>query len=133
MNKIKYTSLALLLLVILDATGDAFRIQGWQFLHHAIETLQIAGWVAVWSLFEFNLVFIVMYITGRLFLFDLTLNVIAGNPLLYMGENDAVGWLVRGFANLVKQNYMHFSLVLKFLAGVWWMSYFFTNKQFRSL
>jgi len=131
MDKIKYTSLALLLLIILDATGDAFRLEGRQVLHHVVESFQIAGWLAVWALFDFNMVYIVMYILGRLILFDVTFNAIAGNSLLYMGENDLVGKGVRWFADLTKQNYIHFSFMLKFMSLLVWGSYFFNNKQYR--
>ena len=62
MSKIKWTSLALLLIVILDASGDAFRLQGWQVAHHVMEALQIAGWLFIWFTFRFNPVWIVMYL-----------------------------------------------------------------------
>ncbi len=131
MNKIKLTSIALLLLVVLDASGDAFRHEGWQLLHHGVESLQLAGWVAVWALFDFNLVYIVMYIAGRVLLFSMTFNLFAGNEILYIGESSIYGKAIRGFADLVHQNYIHFSFMIKFIAGLWWGAYFFTNKQFR--
>ena len=120
MNKIKLTSLSLILLVILDATGDAFRAAGMMDLHHVIESFQIAGWIAVWALFDFNLIYIVMYVIGRIWLFDMTFNLWAGNSLLYIGSTSFYGKAIRGFADLVHQNYMHFSFILKFIAGIWW-------------
>ena len=133
MSKIKWTSLALLFLVILDASGDAFRGNGWQLVHHFMESIQISIWILVWILFRFNPVFIVMYILGRVWLFDPVLNLWVGNPthLLYMGENDIFGKSVRWFADLVKQNYLHFSFMLKFIALIWWVTWFWTNKQFK--
>ena len=61
----------LLLLVILDASGDAFRLKGWQVLHHLFEAIQIAGWISIWALFGFDPVYIAFYILGRIVLFDI--------------------------------------------------------------
>ena len=133
MNKIKLTSLILLLLVILDASGDACRLEGWQLLHHVIESFQIAGWIVVWALFDFNLVYIVMYLLGRFIAFDLVFNIWAGNEILYVGESSLYGRLIRSFADLVHQNYQHFMFIFKFMALMVWGFYFSINKQFRKI
>jgi len=114
-------SLVLLLQVALDASGDAFRAKGWQVIHHFMEALQIAGWFLIWALFGFEPIFIPIYILGRIWLFDLIFNIWKGNHLLYLGENDVFGKVIRWFANLVKQNYMHFSFILKLMALVAWL------------
>lgn len=113
-------TLILLLQVALDASGDAFRAKGWQFVHHIMETFQIVGWIVVWALFGFNSLFIPIYILGRIWLFDLLFNIWKGNHLLYLGENDLYGKAIRWFAGKVKQNYMHFSFILKLIALVAW-------------
>ena len=133
MSKIKWTSLVLLLLVILDASGDAFRAQGWQLAHHMIEMVQVAGWIAVWALFRFNLVYIVMYILGRFIGFDMVFNLIAGNELFYVGESSLYGRFLSWGINWMT---IHMGMLvswLKFLALIWWVAWFWTNKQFREL
>lgn len=113
--------LLLLLQVVLDATGDAFRAKGWQLAHHLTEGIQIAGWFLIWALFGFGYIFIPIYILGRIWLFDLLFNIWKGNQLLYMGENDVLGKAVRWFADLVGHNYMNFSFIIKLLALVGWI------------
>ena len=133
MSKIKWTSLALLALVILDATGDAFRALGWQILHHIMESLQIAGWVAVWALFEFNLVFVVMYILGRFVGFDAVFNLIKGNPFFYVGDSSIYGTVLSWFTGAVKTPPTLLVSMLKFMALIWWVAWFWTNRMFREL
>lgn len=131
MSKIKWTSLALLLLVILDATGDAFRAEGWQLAHHSMETLQVAGWIAVWVLFRFNPVYIVMYILGRFIVFDGIFNLIVGNELFYVGESSIYGRFLSFGITWMK---IHMGMIvswLKFLALFWWVTWFWTNRTFR--
>lgn len=131
MSKIKWTSLALLLMVILDATGDAFRLEGWQVLHHMIEAAQVAGWFVIWGLFPFNPVWIVMYILGRFVTFDLVFNLIAGNDWWYVGESSLYGRFLTWFAGLVKQPLGEFQAMPKFVALVWWISWFWVNRTFK--
>jgi hypothetical protein len=133
MSKEKWTSLALLLLVILDATGDAFRIQGWQVLHHSIESLQVAGWLAVWILFRFNPVYIAMYILGRFVTFDVVLNLIVGNDWWYVGETSLYGRFLSWLAGLVKQPISMFVTAFKAIALFVWVAWFWTDRKFREL
>lgn len=131
MSKIKWTSLALLVLVLLDATGDAFRANGWQVAHHTMESLQVAGWFAVWILFKFNPVYIVMYILGRFVSFDTAFNLIAGNDWWYVGESSLYGRFLSWLASVVKQPVSMFVTSFKAIALIWWVAWFWTNRTFR--
>jgi len=131
MSKIKWTSLALLLLVLLDASGDAFRLQGWQVAHHSMEAMMIVGWVAVWALFKFNPVYIVMYLLGRFIVFDVTFNLIAGLDWWYIGESSLYGRFIVWFSDVVKQPVVLMVSMPKFMALVWWVAWFWTNRELR--
>jgi len=120
----------LLVLVVIDATGDAYRHMGRQYAHHAMEVFQIAGFFLLWALFGFKRVFILLYILGRIWLFDITYNLWCGFNWLYIGESDLGGEGIRWFAHLVKQNYYHFSFMIKFLSLVTWVGVFI--KQWRA-
>ena len=127
------TALILLGLVVLDATGDALRQNGWQIPHHLMEVVQVAGWILIWALYGFKGYYVAMYILGRLWAFDVVHNLWTGHILLYMGESDLVGISVRWFAGLVKQNYLNFSFILKFIALVWWTAWLFTDGNARAI
>ena len=130
------TILLLLLLCVIDATGDAFRY-GAPVLSHSLETLQIAGWFGFAGVFALQVIkpymrtvrdiirlllfYALMYTLGRIWLFDITYNLWCSNELLYLGSNDLVGKFVRWFADLVGQNYIHFSFMMKFLALFVWV------------
>ena len=133
MRKHIQTALILLGLVVLDATGDAFRASGWQIPHHTIEVLQIAGWIALWALYGFKRYYIAMYILARIWAFDIVFNLWYGTKLLYLGHSDLVGLSVHWFADLVGHNYMHFSFILKFIAFVWWAGWLISDGDTRSI
>ncbi len=118
--------LLLVLQVILDASGDALRLRKRQIAHHTIESFQIAVWIFVWALFEFQAYYIVMYILGRFILFDLVFNLIAGNKIFYVGESSLYG---RFFAWIVPKMKEPGHLVpwLKLLALIWWVAWFVTK------
>lgn len=132
MSKIKWTSLVLLLIIILDASGDAFRLNGWQLAHHIMESIQIAGWIAIWAVFRFNPVFIVMYILGRFIGFDLVYNLIAGNIWWYVGDNSLYGKFFIWFADLVGQPIGLMISIPKIMALAWWTAWFSTDRTFRN-
>ena len=94
MNEFTTISLLLLAQVVIDSAGDAFRFRGWQIVSHMAESIQIAGWFAIWALFGFEPWFIVMYIMGRIVLFDIVFNIIAGNKIFYVGTSDLLGKLL---------------------------------------
>lgn len=131
MSKIKWTSLTLLLIILLDASGDAFRLHGWQVAHHIMEALQICGWLFIWFNFRFNPVWIVMYLLGRFVVFDVTFNLIAGLDWWYVGESSLYGRIIVWFSDLVKQPVALMVSMPKFIALVWWVAWFWTNRQFR--
>lgn len=131
MSKIKWTSLALLLLVVLDASGDAFRLNGWQAAHHVMETIQVAGWFAVWLLFRFNPVYIVMYLLGRFIGFDAIFNLITDNELFYVGESSLYGRFLSWGISMMGINMGMLIGWLKLLALIWWVAWFWTNRIFR--
>jgi len=131
MSRIKWILLILLLLVAFDAAGDAFRLRGWQVIHHVMESVHVIGWIAVWALFRFNPVYIVMYLLGRFIAFDLIFNLIAGNYWWYVGESSLYGRGMLWFADLVKQPIALMVSMPKFMALTWWNAWFWTNRQFR--
>jgi len=119
------------MLVIIDASGDAFRLQHWMILHHVMESIMVAGWIVVWSLFRFNPVFIVMYILGRFIAFDLVFNLIAGNDWWYVGESSLYGRFLSWMAATVKQPVAMFVSAFKAIALIWWIAWFWTNRTLR--
>jgi len=112
----------LLLQVALDASGDAFRFRTWQKAHHSMEVVHVALWFDLWACFGFKWRYFLLYILGRLWLFNIVFNLWCGWELLYMGTTDPVDISIRWFADLVKQNYMHFSFMLKLLSLIGWVS-----------
>ena len=131
MSKIKWTSLALLAVVVLDASGDAFRLHGWQIAHHVMESIMVVSWIAIWALFKFNPVFIVMYILGRFIAFDMVFNLIVGNELFYVGSSSLYGRFLEWFTTTLKTPPSMLVSALKFMALAWWVAWFWTNRQFR--
>jgi len=129
----------LLLLVAIDAIGDSFRFLNRQFLHHAMESIQIAGWFcfavlfaficmnsvqanqSVWMVILSHWHYALIYVLGRIWLFDILWNILTGHDPLYMGKNDLFGRSVRLFSAWVMQDYKHFSFMLKFLALIAWI------------
>lgn len=113
-------AICLLGLVIVDAVGDALRLKGKQILHHLAEALQIGGWLAIWAFLGFEWVYVPIYILGRLWLFDVIFNIVAGNRILYVGESDLWGLSIRGIAKLFKVQYEHPSFIFKFMSLIAW-------------
>jgi len=131
MSKIKWTSIALLLLVVLDALGDGFRLERWQIAHHVMESCHVIGWIVVWFVFRFNPVYLVMYILGRFIAFDLVFNLVVGNYWWYIGDSSLYGRFMLWFADLVRQPIALMVSMPKFMALIWWVAWFWTNKQLR--
>lgn len=121
MNTNIYTSIALVVIILVDATGDAMRDQGRQIWSHLLESIQLALWIAVWACFYFMPVWIPVYIAARIWIFDVVYNLCNGQELLYMGKWDLYGRAVRWFAGKVKQDYRHFSFIFKVMAFVAWI------------
>ena len=126
--------------VILDAVGDGFRVRGWQRLHHSLESLQIAIWLAIlpaihFGWLDFQWYYIWMYVLGRIWLFDLVINPIMGMKLLYVGKSSwdgAIYYLISGEGNPNRKRQWpvkNFSFIFKFMAFVWWIGWFISNKD----
>ncbi len=126
MNEFAIVTLILLAIAAIDAAGDAFRIHQWQNLHHGMEVVGIATWIAVWALFDFHWQYVTMYITGRIWLFDPLLNLIAGYKLTYAGKSSVYGRLLSWFMNLVK-NPGILIWVFRAIAFIWWIAWLLTK------
>jgi hypothetical protein len=123
MSEFMIVSLVLLGVMLIDAAGDAFRIHQWQNLHHAMEVVGVGAWIAIWALFEFSPIYIVMYITGRIAIFDPVLNLIAGYKLTYAGKSSVYGRLLSWFMSKVK-NPGILIWIIRALALIWWVAWF---------
>jgi len=130
MNEFTIVSLVLLAIMAIDAAGDAFRIHKWQNLHHGMEVVGVAAWIAIWALFEFSPIYVVMYITGRIAFFDPLLNLIAGYKLTYAGKSSVYGRLLSWFMSKVK-NPGILIWVIRALALIWWVAWIITNADGR--
>ena len=126
MNEFTIVSLILLGVMLMDAAGDAFRVHQWQLLHHSMEVLGIATWIALWALFEFRYEYILMYITGRVVFFDPVFNLIAGYKLTYAGKSSVYGRLLSWFMTKVKEPGM-LIWVLRAMVLVHWVVWFLTK------
>ncbi len=130
MSEFAIISLVLLGIIIMDAAGDAFRIHQWQIVHHSMEVLGVAAWIAVWALFEFRPIYIVMYLTARIWIFDPLLNLIAGYRLTYSGKSSVYGRLLSWFMSMVKEP-GHLVWVIRAIAFGWWVVWILTNADGR--
>ena len=130
MSEFQIVSLVLLGVMLLDAAGDAFRIHQWQNLHHGMEVLGVGAWIAIWALFDFSPIYIVMYVTGRIAIFDPILNLIAGYKLTYAGKSSVYGRLLSWFMSKVK-NPGILIWVLRALALIWWIAWFVSKADGR--
>ena len=119
--------LTLLLIVVLDAAGDALRLRKHQVISHAAEAVQTVLWIAVWALFEFQVYYIAMYILGRFIVFDLVFNLIVGNEIFYIGESSLYGRGLKWLARKVRQPIGLFISMPKLMALGWWVAWFLTD------
>jgi hypothetical protein len=130
MSEFAIVSIILLAIAAIDAAGDAFRIHQWQIIHHSMEVLGIAVWIALWAFFEFHLVYLTMYITGRIWLFDPLLNLIAGYKLTYSGKSSIYGRVLSWFTHKIGEQ-GHLIWVLRALAIIWWIAWLITSADGR--
>jgi len=130
MSEFQIVSLVLLGVMLLDAAGDAFRIHQWQNLHHGMEVLGVGAWIAIWALFDFSPIYIVMYVTGRIAIFDPILNLIAGYKLTYAGKSSVYGRLLSWFMSKIK-NPGILIWVLRALSFIWWIAWFVSKADGR--
>jgi len=127
MNEFIVISLILLGVSLIDAAGDAFRVRKWQVVHHSMEVLGIAVWFLIWGLFEFRYEYIIMYITGRIFCFDIVFNLIARNKWSYVGTSSLYGRILGWFTGIMKEP-GHLVWVIRVIALVWWIAWIIVNK-----
>lgn len=130
MNEFAIVSLILLAVSFIDAAGDAFRARRWQVIHHSMEVLGIATWFLIWALFDFNWVYLTMYITGRLALFDLVFNLIARNKWNYIGTSSLYGRVLGWFTKKVNEQ-GSLIWVLRAMALIWWIAWFITRADYQ--
>jgi hypothetical protein len=114
-------SLVLLILVLLDAIGDAFRLRNWQIPHHIVEVFHVAGWIGVWFAFDFQWLYLPIYILGRIVLFDIVFNLTAGLPIGHIGENSIYDIVVSKLGGWFKQNPANFAFIFRFIALLAWV------------
>jgi len=124
MNEPLIVSFCLLALVVFDALGDAFRFRGWNIPHHAMESIHVAGWVAIWALFGFAPVYVWLYVLGRIVLFDIVFNLAGGLPITHIGTNSIYDIVVTKLGGWVKQHPGHFAFIFRFMALVSWIALF---------
>ena len=126
--------LILLLQVILDALGDAFRIRRWQNLHHTMESAREAVWIGLaaaigFGYLEFEWYYIAMYILGRIWLFDPILNLVSDFDFFYVSDSSTDGriliWLCSD--KIFDVPIILPTVMIKFLALVWWVAWLITD------
>ena len=130
MNEFLIVSLILFGVVVVDAAGDAFRIHQWQLAHHIMEVVGIAVWIVLWKYFDFHWEYLIMYITGRIWVFDPLLNLIAGYRLTYAGKSSLYGRLL-SWLMIKAKNPGAIIWVIRGLALVWWIAWLLTKADGR--
>lgn len=120
--------LILLLQVILDAVGDGFRVRGWQKLHHSAEAIQIGIWLALLvstgiQVIDFQWYLVIMYILGRIWLFDPVNNLVSSRKIGYVGKSSIDGVIYHFISDKIFHNGVeHTSFIIKFMALVAWIA-----------
>lgn len=136
--------LILLFLVVLDAVGDGFRVRGWQRLHHSMESLQIGVWLSLlpaihFGWLDFQWYYLLMYVLGRVVLFDFVINPIIKEKLSYISKSSWDGWfyyLISGDGNPNRERQWpvaNTAFIFKFIALVWWVSWFISDGNARAI
>jgi hypothetical protein len=126
MSEFLIVSIILLGIIAIDAAGDAFRIHQWQIAHHSMEAVTVGAWISIWALFEFSYLYIIMYITCRIWLFDPLLNLIAGYRLTYSGKSSLYGRLLSWFQSKVKEP-GHLIWAIRAIALIWWVAWLLSD------
>ena len=126
MSEFVIVSIILLGIAATDAAGDAFRIHQWQIAHHIMELLPYIAFLVVWRLFDFSWLYVPMYITGRIWIFDPLLNLIAGYRLSYSGKSSLYGRILSWFQGKVKEP-GNLVWIIRGLALLFWIAWIFSN------
>ena len=127
MKEFAIVSLVLLIPVFVDAVGDALRSRGNLITHHIMEVLHVGCWIAIWILFPFQWQYVVMYVLGRIILFDVIYNLTAGVVITYIGNNSLYDIILKKFGGWVKQHPIHFVFIFRFMALVSWIALLIKN------
>jgi len=90
-------------LILLDASGDAFRSRGCQVVHHIFEATHEAIWLGLLAYFTKSYNIIPIYILCRIAIFDVLYNLIAGNKLNYVGKSSVYGIVMTWFAMKIRE------------------------------
>ena len=127
-------SLILLFQVLIDALGDGFRIRGWQLWHHSMESLRIAVWICLWTStafgwLDFEWYYIAMYILGRIWLFDIVLNLVVDFEVFYVSDSSWDGKILIWLSSdkIFDVPVILPAVMIKFIALVWWVAWFLTD------
>ena len=124
--------LILLVQVILDGLGDGFRQNGWQNVHHSMETIREGIWLVyvgcvAFQWLDFAPYYITMYILGRIWLFDIVINLVVGNKLFYIGKSSLDGIILHKVADKFKVPVHLPAFIVKLVAIVWWIAWILTD------
>lgn len=120
-------SIILLLIIAVDAVGDALRAEGKLIGSHVMESVQIASWIAIWALFDFDVYYIAMYVLARFAFFDLIYNKVSRNNWLYIGNSSYYDRLIRWFAEKARAPIWYVIITPKVMATAWFISWALTN------
>lgn len=120
-------SIILLSIILLDAIGDALRSQGKLIGSHVMESIQIASWIAIWALFDFDIYYIAMYVLARFAFFDLIYNIASRNDWLYIGNSSYYDKFIRWIAEKARAPIWYIIITPKVMATVWFIAWALTN------
>lgn len=134
--------LILLLQCILDALGDGFRARGWQRIHHFDESLQLSIWLGLIAAvspllgwLEFEWYYLLMYLFGRIWLFDLVINLVRKKNLFYVGQSSIDGVIYHFIAGTYRKKHRFpvelVSFIVKFMALIGWVAMLLTDGGMR--
>ncbi len=118
-------NIILLIQVVLDATGDAFRVKRHTEAHHILEAMQVAVWMLIWYYAEPHFLYIIMYIGARFVFFDLVYNLIAGNRWHYFGDGSYYDRLFRWITK--SQGPVFTVVVTKGIVLLGWIAWVLSN------
>ena len=86
-----------------------------------MEVLHVGIWIALWALFAFQWEYILMYVLGRIILFDVVFNLTVGLKIGYVGDSSIYDKLLKLFGGWVKQHPAHFAFITRFMALLFWI------------
>lgn len=126
MNEFQWICLALIGVMAIDAIGDGLRMRGRQVMHHMAEVVGVALWFVIWFSMDvsgrfFDIIW--MYVLIRIALFDVIVNLVAGQRVSYVGKSSLYERLLTQFSSWLREPGM-LIWVLRVIALVWWVAWF---------